>query len=206
MRLDAVDEHRHGFHAALFHAANQVREIRLFGDDVLPIEQNRDGWRVSGQSTRLFSLVPFEILTHRCRPRCANCLNVRVVATQRRSLLRRLWAFLAGEHAHQSTSGLRIFADDRVAGAKVFASDVRKRLFHVFHPSLVPVRVHREPVPEILRLSSGHKLEERGSNLQEAQVTDELVLLLAAAEFGENRLHRGRRSRFLSVWRGFHLK
>ena len=43
----------------------------------------------------------------------------------------------------------------------------------------------------ILRLPSGHKLEERGSNLQEAQVTNELVLLLAAAEFGEDGLHRG---------------
>ena len=49
----------------------------------------------------------------------------------------------------------------------------------VFHQELSQERIF-----ETLRLSSGHKLEERGSDLQEAQVTNELVLLLAAAEFG----------------------
>ena len=171
---------------------------------MLAIEQDGDGGRVGGHGTRLFSLVPFEVLAHRRRPRCANRLDVGVIATQRGGLLRGLGA-LAGEHAHDPTR-FRGITDDRVARAEVFSSHVRKSLLHVLHPSLVPVRVHGEPVPEVLRLPPWHKLEERGSDFQEAQVPDELVLLLAAAEFSEDRLDRGRRSGFLTVRRGLHLE
>eukprot|EP00982_Pelagococcus_subviridis_P016200 31459-Pelagococcus_subviridis.AAC.5 len=43
VRLDAVDEHRNRTHALLLHRLDEAGEVRLFRDDVLAVEENRDG-------------------------------------------------------------------------------------------------------------------------------------------------------------------